>query len=216
MFKHIVTALVISGMLFAFGCSNPATPDANSDLEAFFAGASPTLTGVIGDYTFTANDGSVETGTLVADENGNITLVSERGASVCYNYWFNIDVEYLNPRGYTGLGLPYYYLGDTFTYKVKVDYKRCIPLNAWPIIYAKLTAEQRYFPGMGLLPGASTEIWDPFLIPPKGYVEVSDTFKIVPGTVPGNDCTVVQVDMQLIFGCFQFTMIRGICGLWDP
>ena len=216
MFKHIITVLVISGMLFAFGCSSPATPDTNSDLESFSAGVSPTLTGVIGDYTFTANDGSIETGTLVADEDGKITLVSERGASVYSNWWFIIDVEYHDERGFTGMGLPYYYINDTMPYTVKVDYKRGLPLDAWPIIYGKLTAEQRYFPGMGLLPGASTEVWDPFLIPANGYVEVNDDYYIPSGTIPGNDCTVVQVDMQLICGLFQFTMIRGICAYWDP
>ena len=203
-------------MLMVVGCGNPATPDSNADLEAFFAGVSPTATGIIGDYTFTSNDGSIETGTLIADENGTVTLVSDRGASVYSNWWFDVDVEYLNPRGYTGMGLPYYYLGDTFTYKIMVDYKRGLPLNVYPILYGKLTAEQRYYPGMGLLPGDSTEVWDPFLIAPFGYVEVFDTFKIVSGTVPGNDCTVCKIDLQFWFGCFQFRLAQGVCGLWDP
>ena len=216
MIKHILTALTIGLILMAVGCSNPATPDSNADLEAFFAGVNPSTTGIIGDYTFTSNDGSIETGTLIADENGTVTLVSDRGASVYSNWWFDVDVEYINPRGYTGMGLPYYYLGDTFTYKIMVDYKRGLPLNVYPILYGKLTAEQRYYPGMGLLPGASTEVWDPFLIAPFGYVEVFDTFKIVSGTVPGNDCTVCKIDLQFMFGWFQFRLAQGVCGLWDP
>ena len=212
-----LAAILLISLLFAFGCGgNPTTPVADNDLEAFFANVNPEISGIIGSYTFTGTDGSYETGMLVAGPDGEVQLVSDRGASVYSNWWFDVDVEYMNPRGYTGMGLPYYYLGDTFTYKVKVDYKRGLPLNLYPILYGKLTAEQRYYPGMQLLPGASTEVWDPFLIAPHGYVEVLDTFKIVSGTIPGNDCTVCKIDLQFMFGMFQFQLAHGICGLWDP
>lgn len=212
-----LTAIMLLGLLVTFGCGgNPTSPDDNSDIEAFFANVSPEITGVIGDYTFTGTDGSLETGQLVTGPNGEVQLVPDRGASVYSNAWFDIDVEYLNPRGYTGLGLPYYYLGDTFDYTIKIDYKRGLPLDMYPFLYGKLTAEQRYYPGMALLPGNSTEVWNPFEIAPNGYVEVTDSFTIVPGTVPGNDCTVCEIDLMFRFGMFQFRLIKGICGYWDP
>ena len=216
MLRHLISALVIGGMLLVLGCGNPATPDNNSDLEAFFAGVNPTLTGVVGDYTFTGKDGTIETGQLIADENGVITIVPDRGASVLTNAWFTVSVDYLNPRGYTGTGLPYYYIGDTFTYKMNITYHRGLPLGIWPILYAKLTAEQRYYPGGGLLPGGSVEIWDPFLIDPWGYAEVYDDFTIVWGTIPGNDATHVKIDLEFLFGWFEFNLAYGIAGLWDP
>ena len=215
---RILTVFALFVTLFALGCSNPATPTGNSQIEGFFAGVSPNPTGVIGDYTFTANDGSIETGTLVRGEDGQITLQSDRGAAVYSNFWFDILVEYdpSDVRYYTGMGLPVYYLGDTFTYYINIDYKRMLPLNIPGFLTTTLTSAQRYWPGGGLLPGASTEVWNPFNIAPYENLVVPDDFTIVPGTIPGNDATWVTIDLQFLGGIFSFNMAAGAMGFWDP
>lgn len=215
MLRKTLLAIMLVGILAAFGCSGNPTSPAN-DVDQFFGTQGPQLTGIVGDYTYTGKDGSFESGKLTADENGRISLVPDRGASVFSNYWFDIDIEYLSPRGYTAMGLPYYYLGDTFTYKIAVDYKRGFNLAQYPLIYAKLTSSQRYYPSMALLPGQSIEVWNPFLLSPYENVDVYDTFTIVSGTVPGNDATVIQIDMEFFYGVFQFNLAQGVCGLWDP
>ena len=215
--RNLLATLMLIGIMTAFGCGgNPTSPASDADVEAFFAGVSPTLTGIVGDYTFTGKDGSLSSGKLVADENGTITLVPDRGTSVFSNAWFTIDVDYLNPRGYTGTGLPYYYVGDNFTYVINIDYLRGLTLNAWPLLYSKLTAEQRYYPGGALLPGGSVEVWDPFLIDPYQSLQVYDDFTIVSGTVTGNDATWCSVELEFLFGWFEFNLAYGICGMWDP
>jgi hypothetical protein len=217
MLRSILFTIVLAGLMVALGCGgNPTAPSGNKDIEAFFNGVSPVLTGVVGDYTFTGNDGSMESGKLIANADGKITLTPDRGSSVYSNSWFTIDVEYVNPRYYSGSGLPVYYLGDTFTYKVNLDYKQGLPLNLFPIIYSKVTAEQRYWPTLTPLPGAYQEIWDPCLIPAYGDIQLVDTFTIVSGTVPGNDATVCKVDVKVLGGIFQFNVANGVCGLWDP
>ena len=213
--KRFLTVLVVIGMIAAFGCSSPTSPTSDKDLEAFFAGVSPIPTGEVGSYKIIFNDGSVETGILIASETGDISMSSERGSSVYENATFKVSVDYLAPQGYTGMGLPYYYLGDTFTYKVDVDYKKWLPLN-FDWLHAAFTAEQRYWPGGGLLPGAPTEVWDPLLIPSFGSVELTDTFTIVAGTIPGNDATWCIIDGHFLWGMITWEMAGGICGFWDP
>ena len=214
MIQRILSVVFIAGLLMAFGCSNPAAPEQTAD--EFFGTQGPYLTGVIGNYTFTWNDGTIETGQLVGDEEGRVTAVPDRGASVFSNYWFDVDVEYLNPRGYTGMGLPYYYVGDTFTYKLMIDYKRGLPLDLYPLLYSVLKTEQRYWPSMALLPGDSIEIWDPFLLAPYEYREVYDDFTIVSGTIPGNDATVIDITLWFFCGNCTCQIAYGVCGLWDP
>jgi hypothetical protein len=212
--RCMLLAILIAGLLFSLGCSSVTTPDRTPD--QFFGDQSPVLTGFVGDYSFTGNDGTIETGKLLADGTGKITLVPDRAASVFSNWWFDIDVEYLNPRGYTGMGLPYYYLGDTMQYKVKVDYKRGFNLDQYPLVYSILTATQRYYPSMAVLPGASTEVWDPLGLPPYAYVELLDGYYIPPATIPGNDCTTVNIKLEFLFGWCEFTLACGVAGLWDP
>ena len=217
MLKKVLAAIMLIGLMSTFGCGgNPTTPA--NDIEGFFAGVSPTLTGVVGDYTFTYDDGSVETGQLVRSEDGQLQMVSDRGASVYSNFWFDILVQYdpADVRYYTGMGLPVYYLGDTFDYDISIDYKRDLPLNIYPLLYSVLKSEQRYWPSLGLLPGASVEVWNPFLIEPQGDYLVPDDFTIVWGTIPGNDVTWVSIDLQFLGGLFQFNMAAGVCGFWDP
>jgi hypothetical protein len=175
---RILTVLALLVALFTLGCGNPATPANNSDVEGFFAGVSPNPTGVIGDYTFTANDGSIETGNLVRGEDGQLSMQSDRDASVYSNFWFDILVNYdpADVRYYTGMGLPVYYFGDTFDYEIDITYKRALPLNLPGFLSATLTSEQRYWPGGGLLPGASTQVWNPFYIAPFEHVVVPDNF----------------------------------------
>lgn len=208
--------LVACGIFFLAGCNSGPTT-ANVTPDDVFGDQGPVLSGVIGEYTFTGNDGYFEAGKLVSDHEGNITMVSDdRSASVYTNWWFAIWVEYLNPRGYTNMGLPYYYLGDTFYYDLWIDYKRGIPMNWYPLLYSKLTTEQRYYPSMALMPGDSVEVWDPFEIAPFELKKVTDSYYIPKGAVPGNNATWVKIDMQFFFGCFEFCLAQGVCGLWDP
>jgi hypothetical protein len=219
MLKKVLAAVMFIGLLTALGCgSNPTTPADNNDIEGFFANVNPVPTGIVGDYTFTGNDGSIETGQVVRDETGNIQLVADRGASIYSNFWFDILVNYdpADVRYYTSMGLPVYYFGDTFDYTIDITYKRALPLNLPGFLSTTLTSEQRYWPGGGLLPGASTQVWNPFYIAPFEHVVVPDSFTIVPGTIPGNDATWVSIDLYFLSGIFQFNMAAGAMGFWDP
>jgi len=216
MFRTVVGLFLVMGLLFALGCSGSPTAPA-TDAEKYFAGVSPVLTGVVGDFKFTGNDGSLETGKLVADGQGNVQMVSDRASSVYNGWWFKISVEYVAPRFYSSAGLPVYYLGDTFTYKLHIDYKRGLPLNWYPILYAEVAAEQRYWPSLAPLPGNWREVWDPVNIPPHAQDFVlEDTYYIAPGAVAGNDCTVAKIDLQLLCGWFEFCLAHGVAGLWEP
>jgi hypothetical protein len=218
MLKKVLAAVMLIGLLSVLGCGGNATTPANNDIEGFFANVSPIPTGIVGNYTYTGDDGSIETGQIVRDGTGNIQLVADRGASIYSNFWFDILVEYdpADVRYYTGLGLPVYYLGDTFTYYINIDYKRNLPLNLPNFLYTKLTSQQRYWPGGGVLPGASTEVWFPFYIAPNESLVVTDDFTIVSGTIPGNDATWISIDLYFLNGIFQFNMAAGACGFWDP
>lgn len=214
--RSILVTLLITGLILSFGCSgSPVAPQETKDMEAFFSGVSPKLTGVVGEYTFKGNDGTVETGKIVADENG-LTLVPDRGVSAYSNLWFDVDCAYLNPRYYSQAGLPVYFIGDCIQYRLTIDYKRGLPLNLYPILYSKVTAEQRYWPTLNPLPGAWQEIWNPVEIAPYGQLILNDTYCIPPSTIPGNDATVIKIDLQFWFGMWEFTLAHGICGLWDP
>ena len=50
----------------------------------------------------------------------------------------------------------------------------------------------------------------------RGDLTVEDDFTIVWGTIPGNDVTWVSIDLQFLFGLFQFNMAAGGAGFWDP
>ena len=216
MFRSIVGLFLVMGLLFALGCSgSPTAP--NTDAGKFFAGVSPKLTGVVGDYKYTGNDGSVETGKVVADGQGNFQLVPERASSVYSNAWFKVDVEYLNPRYYSGAGLPVYYIGDTMNFKLHIDYKRGLPLDMYPILYAEVTTEQRYYPSLAPLPGSWVQTWNPVNIPPHATDFIlNGSYYIPPGASPGNDCTIVDIDLQLLGGWIEFGLAYGLAGLWEP
>lgn len=219
--RNKIPFFLISVLLFLFlmviGCSTvtPVVPDEQQEINAFFAGVSPVPTGTVGTYKFTGNDGSVETGTLVAKD-GKIFLQSDRGLSVYPNRWCTINIEYVNPRYYSPAGLPVYYIGDTFTYKVNLDCKWDLPLDLWPILYAKVTTEQCYWPTLIPLPGVYRKVWGPCLIPPYGDIQLVDTFTIVSYTSPGNSATVCLVVIKVLRGTFQLRVAYGVCGLWDP
>ena len=220
MLKKVLAAVMLIGLLSALGCGgNPTSPADNNDIESFFANVGPIPMGVVGDYTFTANDGSIETGLLVRGEDGQVTMQTDRGASIYSNYWFDILVEYdpADVRYYTSMGLPVYYLGDTFNYSIDITYKRELPLDVPGFLYTIMVAEQRYWPSGGLLPGLSTEVWDPFYLSPFEHVVVADDFTITPGTTPGNDATWVTIDMYLACcGGLVCNMAAGAMGFWDP
>jgi len=150
--KILGVVLLLAGIVISLGCSgSPVAPE--KDMEAFFAGVSPTMTGVIGDYTFTGKDGTIETGKLVADETGIITVPDRAGACYC-STWFDCSIDYYDYRYFSDAGLPVYYLGDTMRYCVNLDYKKCLPLNWYPLLYACASTEQRYWPSLAPLPGA--------------------------------------------------------------
>jgi hypothetical protein len=102
------------------------------------------------------------------------------------------------------------------SYCVHLDYKKCLPLNLYPLLYASAAAEQRYWPSLAPLPGAFREEWNPLEIEPCGEVVLCDTYYIPPGTIPGNDATVVSVDLEFLCGWFSFNIHHSVCGLWDP
>jgi len=212
--KILGVVLLLAGIVISLGCSgSPVAPE--KDMEAFFAGVSPTMTGVIGDYTFTGKDGTIETGKLVADETGIITVPDRAGACYC-STWFDCSIDYYDYRYFSDAGLPVYYLGDTMRYCVNLDYKKCLPLNWYPLLYACASTEQRYWPSLAPLPGAFREEWCPLEIEPCGEVQLCDTYYIPPGAIPGNDCTVVSVELEFLCGWFEFNIHKSVCGLWDP
>lgn len=213
---RIITMLVfLAGILLSFGCSgNPTSPE--KDIESFFAGVSPNIIGVVGNYTYTGKDGTIETGKLVADENGMITTVPDRAGACKCSMWFDCQITYYDYRYFSAAGLPVYFLGDTMRYCVHLDYKKCLPLNLYPLLYACASTEQRYWPSLAPLPGAFREEWCPLEIAPCGEVDLWDTYYIPPGAIPGNDCTVVSVELEFLCGWFEFNIHKSICGFWDP
>ena len=215
--RNILAVVLLAGLLAVLGCGgNPTSPVDNSDMESFFAGVQPVPTGIVGNYVFTLDNGERETGKIVRDESGTISLVPDRASAVLENSLIKISIDYLNPRGYTGMGLPIYYLGDNIHYEVCVENKTDFPMNAWPWVYGYLKTEQRYYPGGGLLPGNSVEIWNPFELAPYGTECVDDWYQIPNGTVPGNDATWALYKAYFAGGCCELELISGVAGLWDP
>lgn len=216
--NRVVFLMAVCFLLFGFGCSNaPTSPDYSQPL----LGEAPSLTGVVGTYSFTSNDGSIETGTMIRSEDGSLTMASDRGASVLNNTWFDINLTYLNHHGLYQGQWPIYHCGDTIQYRMDIQYNRRIPLNLYPLLYSKLVTEQRYFNfggfvPLGLLPGDAVEVWDPFEMAPLSYVEVYDEYWI-PDYLSFNwGCTTISIDMQFLGGLFQMNMITGLLGVWDP
>jgi hypothetical protein len=215
--NKIVFLMAVCFLLFGLGCSNaPTSPDYGQQLAEV-----PSLTGIVGTYTFTANDGSVETGSIIRGEDGSLSMSSDREASVIANAWFNIDIEYLNPRSWWQGKYPVYRRGDTIQYRLDIQYNRQVPLNLYPLLYSKLTTEQRHFnivngTPAGLLPGDSVEVWDPFEVAPMGFVQVFDDYLIPADAYFSWGCTTVGIDMQFLGGLFQMNMITGLLGIWDP
>ncbi|MBU1023063.1 hypothetical protein KKB99_02145 [bacterium] len=217
MLRSISLVIMILGIIFSLGCSgSPATPGQNDELDKLLGGVElPSPTGVVGSYTFTANDGSIETGQVTRAEDGTLTFMTERGASAYNLSWFNASVEFLNPRGYWN-GYAVWYTGDTVEYEVYLDYNRGLPLNNYPILYAKMTTEQRFYPSGVLLPGDSVEVWDPLEIAPYSNNVIYDEYYIPTNCPHGWGSTICIINIAFMYGVLDFEIQYLVMGVWDP
>ncbi len=241
MLKKILALAAAMVFLIGVGCSSgngPVFPgkDTQSSPEEFF-NSFDLSNPVIAEYTYTDFEGNlIASGSIGRADDGSLYIVDARGAQVDVDVTalklLNILVTYNNPAGtiQTGpnAGLPYYYIGQT------VDYDINILSSFWTAIGApngnpfgfsgpaELTAEMRYasingngqvVPG-GLLPGDAIFTWYGVINP--GYQKLNDTFKIMPGTIPGLDVTTVRVTAPVFFGIFDIVFFDGIAGIWDP
>jgi len=213
--KYMFSIIVLMLLLLVTSCSKISNPLGSDNPPDSQTSISPSGIEYVGDYTFYGKDGSLETGKLIKDDKGHIKLLPDRSASSYSNWWFDISVNYLNPRYYTPDGIPVYYLGDEAKYQIALDYKRGFPLNLYPILYAKMQTDQVYYPSLVHLPGQSIKIYDPLLIAPYGYVEINDSYNIPPGMIPGSHATLVSVMIEVLEGRFEFLIASGVGGMWD-
>ena len=202
-------------LLLVTSCSKIPNPIGSDNLPDSQVNIPPSGIEYVGDYKFYGKDGSLETGKLIKDNEGHIKLLSDRRASSFSNWWFDISVNYINPRYYLPDGIPVYYLGDEAKYQIALDYKRGLPLNLYPILYAKMVTNQRYYPSMLPLPGQWMKTYDPLLIAPYEYIEINDSFNIIPGIQPGFDVTLINIMVEVIEGRFEFLIASGIGGIWE-
>ena len=215
--RSIPFVMLLLGLVLAFGCSSsPTMPLDQSAMDAVFAGVElPSPEGVVGSYTYTSKDGSMETGDVIRDENGTLTFLSDRGASIIANSWFDIEVEYLNPRGYWW-GSPLYIVGDTVEYCIDLTYNRGMPLDQYPVLYSTMTTEQRFYPSMKLLPGDAIEVWDPLAIPPYSQFRTYDEYFIPYNCPHGWGCTTCIISIEFMGGWLNFEVQWLVMGVWDP
>lgn len=203
-------------LLIIVGCSGSPVEPAFDDQVLAALGDPPSLTGVVGNYTYTGNDGSVDSGLIVRDDEGDLSLISDRGASVLASGWFGVDVKYLNPVGWYQGKYAIFRRGMTMQYELTVHYNRNIPLDMYPILYSKFTCEQRYWPSKALLPGESVEVWNPFLIDTFSHTELYDEYYIPLDCYFSWGCTTAHIYVFAMQGWYEFALASSICGVWDP
>ena len=198
--RNILIVILFIGLGIGANCSNSPILSGLSEGNQIFEG-------IVGDYIFTTKDRLVEKGILIADEAGRIVLVPDRGSFVVCNWWLKVEIKYLNPSGYT-MGLPLYYPGDTIEYKLVVDYGRGLPLDVYPILYAKLVSQQRTWPEFEILRGG-VRVYDPLLISPFGYVEISEEFYVPFCSRSRIICHSVQIWLEFLGGSLELNLYNG-------
>jgi hypothetical protein len=229
--KKLIILLAAVALLIGLGCSgsNPVVPE--KDMNSFFNQFN--ISGpVVGEYNITNSVGEVIASGLLGHDEHGLTFMQDRSSQATVDIRVvgdcDVEVTYNNPQGTMppggpNAGLPYYYLGDTINYDVNVtNFGDPIGFTDMP---AKMEVEMRYaswdvngecVPG-NLLPGDSIFNWSGIVA--NGVNVYNDTFKIVPGTTPGLDCTTVYlhwpiqylpyIDLNMIFW-------DDCAGIWDP
>jgi hypothetical protein len=206
--------------LFAVGCSGTTgvTPDDRGTMDEFFSNLTYDDS-IAGNFYVTDVDGEkIFESTLVRDEVGNLSLGETRTGNIIVDLtWLNlvtVDVDYLDPAGFTSDGRSIYYIGTNMCYDFNVIvYGNCIH-------NANVIAQQRYLGGPyngQLMPGASEEEWLNQLLC-NGPNIFNDCYYIPYGTCPGNAVTWGIVWFPFNFWCLHFEIILYNCpaGVWDP
>ncbi|MBU1082835.1 hypothetical protein KKE14_00100 [Patescibacteria group bacterium] len=202
--SRLAVLTVLSAILFIFslttfflmGCANsPITPNTTP--------TAPEETAIVGEYDFTHQDGSIEGGSLVYQGN-RVVLVPERGTSALSNWWFEVDITYLNPLGWLG-DIPLYNKGDWMRFVVNLDYKRGIPLDRYPLIYSSLL--------LSFNDGTVVEK-DPLLIPRFGEAEVEGEWWIPTGLPHGNYHFDIEMWLALFKGRLHLKLLGGELSEW--
>ncbi|MBU1022703.1 hypothetical protein KKB99_00355 [bacterium] len=216
MIRYLLIVVLISGLLIGLGCSSsPTIPEGNNDLESVL-GAPPALSGVIGSYTWTGNDGISQTGDVIKDEQGNLIFVADRGSAVTSVPWFNLNLDYRNHRGLYQGKYPIYRRGDTIVFDLHIDYNCSLPLDTYPVLYSKLTAVTRFYPSMVPLPGDSTQIWDPLEIAPNSSIIITGEYTIPLDCYFGWGCTTSDIELIYMSGTLEFNIRYDVLGIFDP
>ena len=215
MMRYLLIVTIISGLLIGLGCNSPTAPGGSKDIESYL-GPPPTLSGMVGTYTWTGNDGISQTGNVFKDDQGNLTFVPDRSSSVTKVPVFVLSLEYLNHRGLYQGQWPIYRRGDTIIFDLNIDYNSSLPLNIYPVLYAKLTTITRYYPSMIPLPGGSTQIWDPLEIAPNSSIVVQGTYAIPWDCYFSWGCTTSDIEINFMAGLLEFEIIHEVLGIFDP
>ena len=235
--RKILALVAVSIFLIAMGCSGgaPTLPkDTQGDPDTFF-NTFDLSDPAVGEFTYTDNEGNVLSSGTIGKNDDGYYIIESRGAQ------FDVDVTalglvacivfYNNPAGTvpTGpnMGLPYYLIGQTMDYTIKVVSFWEHQIGGWNPPFgwvgpAELRAEMHYAywnsygkatPG-DPMPGEYWFDWEGIISP--GYLELDDTYEIIAGTIPGLDVTTVRIQAPVFFGCIDIIFFDGVAGIWDP
>lgn len=240
--KYFFALAAIALLFIGIGCSGaptPTLPDKGNQvsMQDFFNSFEITSP-VVGEFTYKDYSGNVlATGTLGRNDDGSVYIIEARGAQCdidisCLSV-LHCWIVYEDPRGTIpsgpNAGLPYYYLGDTFTYDINLLSLLTKPIGGWcpPFGWygpAELTAEmhEAYVDGNGVIKagppmkGDYSYEWTGIINPGYMIPPLTDTYYICPGNVPGMNVTTVEVEAPIFFGCIDIIFLDCICGVWDP
>lgn len=204
LFVMIISLMII---LTVCGCnSNSPVIPSNNDWKT------------VGDYTYSQRSGEVvETGVLMMDQHNKIRLVpDDRSATTISNWWFDIELEYLDYRRLED-GLPVYSRNDNVVIDFTIEYKQDLPLNQPPLLYTRGCIQHRNARNGALLPGNSVQVGQ-LLFQPYGNLLVRSVYHIPPG-VPQeypytNVAPIVNIELVYKGGIFTMNLISGGVGVW--
>jgi len=109
-----------------------------------------------------------------------------------------IELVYLNPKGYSPAGHSVYYIGETMAYEIHIVNVGCSKYDCLSFSAQHQYYENESYAGASAskgdaLPGASTCNWDSISIPGHSMVVLKGSYACPGGTIPGIDQTAIQV-----------------------
>ena len=238
MFKKVLVFAAVAVFLIGVGCSNgtnPVTPDKTTSIEDYF-NSFDLSNPAIGECTYYSTDGQVlSTAVIGRNDDNSLYIIESRGAQQVIDLtpmnFLTMWVTYQNPRGtiQTGpnMGLPWYYIGDTFTYDVHCWSWLFFPIGGINPPYggfgpAHIRSEMHYsyFDTDGRIqagPAMLGQFWhDWYGEISMGYNTYNDDYYIPGGSTPGLNVTTCFVHVFVSFGFVEYIFFDGVAGIWDP